>query len=186
MIGDYTNTSAYLVSKAIVELYDGVPASSPLTISATPPTVAYRFRATVTSVTGHTDCAGTLFIGSDSLSFSASGQTKQCTTQMAANIKPTVSYSGLDCNILIECLDVGGQPIYTETLTPINVRLDPHQTAIQQENGTWIRLTDTAIITETALVVGNTIRINNTNYNIKHVDPVYDLGGEIDHYECTS
>lgn len=183
MIGDYTNTSAYLVEESVKELYDGVPISSPLTISATPPTVNYRCRVTLSAATGHTDYTGTVTIGSDTLTFSAAG-TKITTTTITASTKPAVSYSGIDCNLKIECLDVCGQPIYSESLTAINVRLEPHQSSIQQPNGTYTKITDTAIYSTTALAVGDTIRINSTDYTLKQVDPEYDLGGEIEYYSC--
>ena len=186
MIDDYTNTSAYLVRKGIAELYDGVPSASPLTISATPPTVNYRCQVTATSVTGHTDCSGSVTIAGEAMSFTFSGQKKVYTTTISANTKPTVTYSGLDCNLLIECIDVGGAPIEVETLTSIYVQLEPHQTAIPQDNGTWLRVTDTAINTESEVFVNDIIRVNSTDYRLKKVDPIYDLGGEIDHYECTS
>lgn len=183
MIGDYTNTSAYLVEESVKELYDGVPASRPLTISATPPTVNYRCQVTLSAVTGHTDCAGSITVGSDTLTFSAAGK-KICTTTITASTKPAVTFTGLDCNILIECIDVGGQPIYSESLTAINVRLEPHQSSLQQPNGTYTKITDTAIYSTTALAVGDTIRINSTDYTLKQVDPEYDLGGEIEYYSC--
>lgn len=186
MISDYTNTSAYLVRKGIVELYDGVPSASPLTISATPPTINYRCQVTATSVTGHTDCAGSVTIAGEAMAFTTSGQKKVYTTTISANTKPIVTYSGLDCNLLIECIDVSGSPIMAETLIGIYVRLEPHQTAIPQENGTWSRVTDTAINTESEVFINDIIRINSTDYRLKKVDPIYDLGGEIDHYECTS
>lgn len=183
MIGDYTNTSAYLVDKGITELYDGVPASSPLTISATLPTVNYRCRVTLSAATGHTDYTGTVTIGSDTLTFSAAG-TKITTTTITASTKPAVSYSGIDCNLKIECLDVGGQPIYSESLTAIYVRLEPHQSSVPQPNGTYTKVTDTAIYSTSALVVGNIIRVNSTDYTIKQADPEYGLGGEVEYYSC--
>ena len=185
MIGDYTNTSAYLVAKATKTLYNAVPASSPIssTLISTPPTVAYRCKVTLAASTTHTDCAGSITIGSDTLTFSAAA-TKICTTTITANTKPAISYSSLDCNILIECLDVGGQPIQGETLTAINIRLEPRQSSVPQANGTFIKVTDTAIYSETALVVGDIIRVNSTDYSIKQADPEYDLGGEISHYSC--
>ena len=52
-----TPQTAYVVENAILELYDGVPSSSPLAISATPPTQTYRCQVTVSTLTIHTDCS---------------------------------------------------------------------------------------------------------------------------------
>ena len=178
--------SAYIVEEATIELYDGVPSASPLTISATPPTINYRCQVTAPAATGHADCAGSVTIAGEAMPFTFSGQKKVYTTTISANTKPTVTYSGLDCNLLIECIDGGGAPIEVETLTSIYVQLEPHQTAIPQDNGTWSRVTDTSINTESEVFVNDIIRVNSTDYRLKKVDPIYDLGGEIDHYECTS
>jgi hypothetical protein len=173
----YTNSS-YLVTKSVHELYDAVPTASPISSSAisTPPTVSYRCQVIVTSVTGHTDCSGTLLIGSDSLDFSASGQKKVCTTNIAANTKPAISYTGLDCQITIECVDSGGAPIYSETETAINVAWNDTQKWVPAPEGGWTAITNTTASTEDSTIdVGDVLRKTSggADYQVKATHDIH-------------
>ena len=179
------NSSSYLVTKAILELYDAVPSASPISAAAiaTPPTVAYRCQVTVTSVTGHTDCSGTVVIGSDSLSFSTSAQKKVTTTTIAANTKPAITYANLDCQITIECIDAGGQPIYAETLTAIDVSWNDTQKWVPDPAGGWTTITETSATTEnSSITAGAILRKTSTgsDYKVRAVKTVKNfLGLEI-------
>ena len=178
------NSSSYLVTKSIKELYDAVPASSPISASliATPPTVAYRCRVTLSASSTHTDCAGSVTVGSDTLTFAAAG-TKICTTTITASTKPAVSYSGIDCNLKIECVDVGGQPIYSETLTSVDVSWNDTQKWIPAPEGGWTAITATTAETDNSTIdVGDILRKTATgvDYTVKAVKPVKNfLGLEI-------
>jgi len=177
--------SSYLVTKAITELYDAVPSASPISASAigTPPTVAYRCRAKVTTSTTHTDCAGTLTIGSDVLTFTAANQIKICTTTITANTKPAISFVGLDCNILIECIDAGGSPILSEILTAIDVAWNDTQKWLPSPEGGWTAITATTAETDNSTIdVGDILRKTSTgsDYVVKSVHTVKNhLGLEI-------
>lgn len=171
-----TPQTAYVVEKAISELYDGIPTSSPLTISATPPTVTYRCRVTLAASTTHADCAGTITVGSDTLTFTAAG-TKICTTQIAANTKPTVTYSGLDCNILIECLDTAGNPIQAETTTAIKVKYEPELVTVREPSGNFTTYNGYFMTRDASTTLKSVIRYNSTNYNLKRIEPLSWLDG---------
>jgi hypothetical protein len=165
-------STAYVVEKAVLELYDGVPSASPLTISATPPTVAYRCRVTVTSATGHTDCAGSITIAGEAITFATSGQKKIGTVTIAANTKPTITYSGLDCNILIECLDVAGQEIKVETTTAIKVRCEPEMVTIRNPDGSFTIYNGYFMTRDATTDLGSIIRYNSTDYTLKRIEPL--------------
>ena len=172
-------TSAHIVASAVHELYDAVPTSSPVSSSAisTPPTVSYRCRAKVTTSTTHTDCAGTLTIGSDTLTFTAADQIKICTTTITASTKPAISYSGLDCNILIECLDVGGSPIMSETTTSIKVRHEPELVTVRDPAGNFTTYNGYVMVRNSTIDLSDKIRINSTDYSPKRIEPQYWLDG---------
>ncbi len=160
--------SASLVTKANKELYDAVPASSPITLTGTAPATSFRCRATVTSTAGHTDCAGSLTIGTETLTFSASGQKK--TTTVSLSSLPVVSYVGLDCQITIECITVSGADIQTETLTSVQIRYEPTSKMFMSPEGSWTQSSSYAMIVNSTVNVGSTIRYNSTDYTVKQVE----------------
>jgi len=59
--------TAYLVTKTIVSLYEGL--TSDLLIGTWPAGRIGRIMVTVSSVTDHTDCAGTVTLGTETLTF---------------------------------------------------------------------------------------------------------------------
>jgi hypothetical protein len=149
-------------TKAITKLYDAVPSSSPISASAigTPPAITYRCRATVANSTTHTDCAGTLTIGSDVLTFTTSGQIKICTTNITASTKPAISYSGLDCKITIECIDAGGAPIYTTTETDLRCKIEIKTKNIPSPAGGWTSIQATEMQARGTFAIGDVIKFD--------------------------
>lgn len=178
MIGDYLTSGAYRVVKGPVYLFDGTLTASP-TIGSWPAGVTGRCKVTLSSVTGHTDCAGTITIGSETITFIQAG-TKNTTVNLTA--KPTVSSSGLDCHCTIKVIDAAGQEILAETLTAINTRIETHQSYVMQPSGAWTTIQDTAILSDTSLSVGDIVRKGSTDYIIKKADDNPDLGGISDFY----
>lgn len=180
MIEDYLVPGAYQVTTAPKKLYDAVPASSPITLIGSAPSTAFRCKAKVTSVTGHTDCAGTLLIGTETLTFSASSTTKQTTANLSA--LPVVAYANLDCKITIECIDSGGAPIMSETLTAILTLIEPHQSGIMSPQGVWTSINDTQIFSNIELAIGDIVRKGSKDYHIKSMDENDLLGAEVEYY----
>ena len=125
--------TCYLVAKSTAKLYDAL-GSGALTLSGTWPSgLTGRVAITVTSVAGHTDVAGTVTVGGESKSFSASGQRLTYTTYLSA--RPVIVATGLDCHILVEVLTASGQPYYAETLTAITCRWTPTQKSFRNSIG---------------------------------------------------
>ena len=168
---------AHIVEEATIELYDGVPSASPLTISATPPTINYRCQVTATSATGHADCAGSVTIAGEAMPFTFSGQKKVYTTTISANTKPTVTYSGLDCNLLIECIDVGGSPIEAETTTAIKVSYWPELVTLREPNGSFTTYNGYFMTKDSTTTLKSVIRYNSTDHNLKRIEPFPWLDG---------
>lgn len=177
--------SSYLVTKSVHELYDAVPSASPISSSAisTPPTEDYRCLVIVTSATGHTVCSGTITVGSDTLSFSASGQKRLCTTTITASTKPAITYANLDCQITVQCMNVGGAPIYSETETAIDVAWNDTQKWVPSPEGGWTAITATTAETDNSTIdVGDVLRKTSagSDYVVQAVHPVKNhLGLEI-------
>ncbi len=171
--------SAYIVEHSIKELYDGVPTASPISSSAigTPPTVAYRCRVTVTSVTGHANCTGSVTIAGEAMDFATSGQKKTYTTTITASNKPVISYSGLNCSILIECLDVAGQEILTETTTAIAVKYEPELVTLREPTGAFTTYNGYFMMVNSTVDLGSVIRFNSIDYNPKRIEPLCWIDG---------
>lgn len=179
MIEDYLCSGAFRVVKAAVSLFDGTLTASP-TIGSWPSGITGRCKVTVSSVSGHTDCAGSLTIGSESHTFTAAGQTWITTTLLTS--KPAVSSSGLDCHCHITVIDSGGADVVAETLTAIDTRIESHSSLIPTANGLYTVVQDTQIISNTLLAVNDVVRKGTTDYIIKKADDNPDLGQESDFY----
>jgi hypothetical protein len=159
--------SASLVKVSDWSLYDGTPASSPLTI-LTPPTGSFRCKATISSVSGHTDITGTLTIGGETQTFTQAG-TKSFTTTLTA--KPVVTYSSLDCHIHVTAIDTSGNDIVAESLTTIDINFTDETEYYNTIWGIWTKRPAQAMTEDTTSVVGDVIRFNSINYPIKAIHP---------------
>ena len=177
MIDDYLAAGAYLVTKAAASLFDGTLTASP-TIGAWPTGITGRCKVIISSVTGHTDCTGTITIGSETLTFVQAG-TKQTTISLTA--KPTVTSSGLDCHCHITVIDVGGADVVAETLTAINTRIEAYNSGFYNSQGVWTK-TNSLILSTTELQIGDIVRKGTKNYRIQNAEDNPDLGQESDFY----
>lgn len=177
MISDYLAAGAYLVTKAATSIFDGTLTASP-TIGAWPSGVTGRCKVVLSSVSGHTDCAGSITIGTETLTFSQAG-TKITTTNLTA--KPSVSSAGLDCHCHITVIDTGGADVLTETLTAINTRIESYQSGFYNAQGVWTK-TDSIILSDTDLSVNAIVRKGSRDYIIRKAEDNPDLGQESDFY----
>ena len=175
MIGSYLNQDAYRVLVSNWVLYNDEPASSPITLTGDLPSVSFRCRAKVSSATGHTDCAGTLTIGTETLTFSATGQTKITTVNLSA--LPTVTYSGLDCTILIEAIDSAGAPLRIETAKEVSCRFQDTQKSFRDAQGNWSLSSAIAYVNEPEFVIGTKISYDGYDYDIAQISIMTGLGG---------
>ncbi len=164
---------AYLVTKATVSLFDGALTASP-TIGSWPSGITGRCKVTISSVTGHTDVAGTITIGSEALTFTQAG-TKQTTVNLTA--KPTVSSSGLDCHCHITVIDTGGADVMAETLTAIKIRFEPTSKSYMSATGTWTQSQAYAMVVNSAIKINDIIRYNSIDYPVKQIEAFNLLNG---------
>lgn len=176
MIESYLNQSGYRVNKGNWELFNAIPTSSPLTLTGTLPTVSFRCRATVISEAGHTDCNGSLVIGTETLAFTLTGQKK--TTTILLTALPVVTYTSLDCIILIEAIDSAGASISSDNQVAIDCRFQDTQKSFQSPNGEWSTSAAIAYTNDTSSIIGTLFSYNGYDYQISQVSAYGDIGGD--------
>lgn len=151
---------AYILTYANHELYDGLSV-------ATHPSVAFRCKVTLASVTGHTDVAGSVVVGSETLTFAAAG-TKTTTAVLSA--LPVITTSGLDCNILVEAITTGGAPIQAETATATKIQFENTASGYFNAQGQWTVYSGSYAMCRDAAAVGDKLRYSGSDLPIKKVD----------------
>lgn len=168
-ISSYLNHTAYIVTKTTISLYNST-SSGTLTITATPPTVDYRCRVTLTSVTGHTDCVGTVTVDGEVLTFTACNQKKIGTTTIDANTRPTITTANIDCNVFVECIDLGGVDIKYETTSSFPCRFSEKSHRVLDSTGAWTSKKSTVCFTTSSSPnVGSIIRYGSIDYMVSDV-----------------
>jgi hypothetical protein len=102
-------------------------------------------------------------------------------TTVSLTAKPNVTSSGLDCHCHITVIDTGGADVVAETLTAINTRIESYQSGFYNSQGIWTK-TDSLILSDTSLSIGDIVRKGAQNHIIKKADDNPDLGQESDFY----
>jgi hypothetical protein len=166
--------SAYLVTKSHHKLYDATSAAT-ITLTGTLPTVSFRCRITISSVTGHTDCLGHVLINAEDINFLVA-TTKTSTILLTA--LPTVTTTGLDCHILIEAINSGGADIMVETLTVIDIKFKDETEYYSQAIGGFVTRPAHCTTDETASQVHDIIRYGGNDYEIKAIHTIDDRHGQ--------
>jgi len=172
-IATYLNQDGYRVNKGTWELYNDTSAAT-LTLTGTLPTVPFRCKVTISSVTGHADVTGHVFINAADLNFLAAG-TKTSTILLTA--LPTVPITGLDCNILIEAIDSGGAPISQDTQTEIDCRFQDTQKSFQNAQGEWSTSAAIAYTNDSSCIIGKLFSYGGYDYQIAQVSAHGDRNG---------
>lgn len=165
--------TAYLVTKASHELYAGVT-SATLTLTGSLPSVSFRVAVTLSSVTGHPDCTGSVSVGSETLTFTSAGKK---TTTTALSALPTITTSGLDCDILIEAITTGGAPVFVETLTTLKIRFEPTTKAFVNAVGIWTQSSAYCMVVNSTIQIGDVIRYNSADYPVRQIEALNWLDG---------
>lgn len=173
MIDDYLNQSAYRVVKGNHKLYDDTTAAT-LTLTGSLPSVSFRVAVTLSSVTGHTDCAGSVVVGSETLTFTAAGKK---TTTTALSALPTITTSGLDCHILVEAITTGGAPIIEETAIALRTRFEDTQKSYLNSQGIWSKSQAIAYVMDSSCDIGTKFSQGGYDYTVEQVSAYPDLRG---------
>lgn len=176
LVDDYLNQEAQKKTTAPWTLYNGLSAPT-LVLTGTAPAQNFRLAITLSTATGHTDCAGTVTInGTETLTFT---QAAKKTTTNSLTALPTITTSGIDCNVLVTCITAGGSDIYQVTYEDFDCRWEDTQDAFLTPTGSWT-LSSAKVIAKAAYVVNDVIRKygTTTEYTIKKVLAAPDLSGD--------
>ena len=71
---------------------------------------------------------------------------------------PAITVSGLDCNILVECISAGGAPLRQETLTSIEIVCFPKTHIVRDPSGSGFMQNEYDVYSEEPLSIGDQIR----------------------------
>jgi hypothetical protein len=174
MISDYLSQSGYRVTKAHHVLFDGLSGAT-LILTGSLPSVAFRCLVALYTAGAHTDCAGSVVVGSETLAFAAAGK-KITTVNLSA--LPTITTSGLNCMVLVEAITTGGAPIQTETQTAIDCRFQNTQKNFQNQEGQWTQSQAVAYVSDSSFEIGSVFSQGGYDYQIAQVSAHSDLDGE--------
>ena len=144
------------MARAPVVLFSGTSVASLSLIAAWPPTGS-KLSIVASSVSGHTDCAGHIIINSEDITFTQVG-TKTSTTALTA--LPTITTTGLDCNLVISVLNSGLAPIYLETETDLPCKITPKTKWLPSPQGGWTSIQTTILEARGIFAVGENIKFD--------------------------
>lgn len=169
--------SAYLVTKAPVSIWDATSPTAPTQAGTWPSGRTCRCKVTISSVSGHTDCAGTLTVGAETLTFTQAG-TKTTTSNLTAS--PIILSSGMDCHVRIIVLDTGGADIQAETLTPIKILYEYVESGFFLPSGVWTTYSGSyALVCNSTIDKNDIIRYNGDDLIVKKIEPLEIFGNEL-------
>jgi hypothetical protein len=161
--------AAYRVDRANWKIFTGLASALPSLASGDGnPTVPYKCAVTPAAVTGHADVTGSVVVGAETIAFDSATR-KTFTTLLTA--LPVISAPGLDCQILIEALSVGGANIQKETLTSILIGYKATQKTYLDSMGNFTLCSAQAKTVDTLCVAGAILRIDGTDYQVVQVEP---------------
>jgi hypothetical protein len=144
------------ITRAPVVLFNGTSTNT-LALIAPWPLNGAKLSIVASSVTGHTDCAGHVFIDSDDIIFTQAG-TKISTPALTA--LPAIATAGLDCNLKITVLGSGGQPIYLDTETDLPCKIEVKSKSIPDPSGGWTSIRSTQIQARGIFEIGDNIKFD--------------------------
>lgn len=173
------------ITKALVTFFQGLSVAT-LTLTGTWPANGSKLLIVASAITGHADCAGTLSInGTETVTVTQAGS-KRTTTALVA--KPTITTSGLDCNLVITCADSGGAPIYAETETDLPCHIYLKRRSVQTPEGTWTSIQETQIeVKDLTIIPNDSIKFdlldrkdptNGTAKPVVSIEPIDGPGGK--------
>ena len=160
------NQDGYRVERANWLIYAG-QASGVATLNGDGlPSASFRCSVTISAITGHSECAGSITIGSETLTFLAAG--KKSTTAMLSAL-PVVSVAGLDCYVLIEAISAGGAPLIVESQVALKTRFMDTQKSFQSPAGAWSQSQAVADTTDSGCGIGDVYSFGGNDYDIAQV-----------------
>ena len=175
IIDDYLNQRAEKKTSILWQLYDNLSAPSPLVLTNTAPLVTFKCKITLSAIGAHTDCAGTVTVNAEVITFTQAA-TKSTTTNLT--VLPTIVTANLDCEVKITCIDTAGADLNYVTYAAFYCRWQDVNILFMNNVGTWTQ-SNAKVVCKEAYAVGDYIRKygTTTEYPIKQVVVVNDLDG---------
>jgi hypothetical protein len=171
---EFVQAPAYKIVQASWELFSGL--TSAIDLDEEVP-ASFRVAITISATTGHSTLEGSVFVDDEELVFT---EATRLTNETDLTELPEIVVSGLDCNILIECISTTGELLYHETEEAITVVVFPKTTIRRDPSGSGSMETNYNVYTKAALKIGDQIRytdpLQGTTINIY----VKDIGGAVD------
>ena len=133
-------------------LYNGLLPAIPV---GPVPSSPFRVAITLSAVSGHADTAGSVFINAEELVFT---KATRLTNARELTALPVVTTIGLDCNILVECISLGGAPLKKEVLKAIEIICFPNTQILRDPSGSGWMQTSYDIWSEEPMSIGDQIR----------------------------
>lgn len=133
-------------------LYNGLMPALP---AGPVPASPFRVAITLSAITDHIETAGSVFVNSDELVFTRAAR---LTNARELTALPAVTTTGLDCNILVECITTVGSPIRRETMKAIEIICFPNTQILRDPSGSGWMQTSYDIWSEEPLSIGDQIR----------------------------
>jgi hypothetical protein len=162
------SSPAWRVDRANWQIYIGLSAAT-LTLNGDGlPAVAFKCAVTLSAITGHADVTGSITIGLETLTFTAATRK---TSKVMLSVLPTITTSGLDCNILIEALNSGGAPIQHETQYDISCRFMGTEKAYRNSEGIWTTSQAVVDTTDPNCKIGCIFSYGGYDFHIDQTDP---------------
>lgn len=156
-------------------IFSGLPSALPTLNGDGLPAVAFKCAVTLSSVTGHTDVAGSVTVGGETLTFTVAARK---TTTVSLSALPAISTTGLDCNVLVEAITIGGANILHESTTAILVRFRKAQKEYADAMGEKARSEAIADTTDLTFESEDVLRFNGDDYEVKATESFPDgVGG---------
>lgn len=154
-----------------------------LTLIKGAPAVTFRVKIQASASGAHTDCAGTVTVNAETVTFTAAA-TKTTTTNLTA--LPTITTANLDCNLNISAINTGGADIYEAVYTAFACRWEAVSKAFVQSTGTWTQ-SAAKVITKEVYAVADYLRKygTTTEITIKRINTVTNADGEVEFIEYT-
>ena len=173
-IDDYLNQKAQKKTSVLWTLYNNLSAA-PLALTGTAPAVTFRCKITLSASGAHTDCAGTVTVNAEVITFTVAA-TKTTTTNLTA--LPTITTANLDCNVKITCIDTGGADIYQHSYADFLCRWEDVAVMFLNSAGAWTQ-SNAKVIAKTVYAVGDFLRKDGTTteYAIKQMYVATDVDG---------
>jgi hypothetical protein len=171
----FLTASALLLTYKPAELYNGLSASS-LVLAGTLPLVPLRCAIILSTVIGHADVSGDVYINTEKISFSTASR-KTSTTLLTS--LPAITSANLDCQIQIIALNSGGVELQQETRTPIACDWSD-ATSWYQSVGVWARADSSCETDKLDIVIDDKVLYNGRTYTVKNIkDGETTLGGTV-------